>query len=362
LPTAVYWDNGKDFRCDWLEGRHQRSDLVTRVEGLPEKWGGVLESLSVRVHHAIVKRARSKIIEPSFGSIANFDRTLPEYCGHKPGARPERFGRLLVEHEAWLSGKRPDTPFRTIEEIAALYNDLLEYDLNERPHTSGEGMRKIAPIGKYVFMSPNEAWESLIKGVPRRRVAADVLQFCFAKRRELTIRNGEARTIFAGKSYHYRLANNQVALTALNGRAVELAYDPLDLGDAAIYCDGEFVGLAKCIELRRMGEDAFVEDERNRRATRREVKRYIAAAHEQIPFPSPETHLSRRRAIAPVRFDPDRTEVPVTVAPSLAAAARAAEEERQFKFSADVAPIEVVQLPLEQTDDVFNFFSDGGTA
>jgi hypothetical protein len=335
---------------------------VTRPEGLPEKWGGVLESLSVRVHHAIVRRARSKIIEPIFGSIANFDRTLPEYCGHKPGARPERFGKLLDEHEAWLAGKRPDTPFRTIEEVAALYDQLLEYDLNERPHTSGVGMRKKAPIGKYVFMSPNEAWELLIKSVPRRSVSADILQFCFAKRRDLTIRNGEARTTFAGKSYHYRLASNHVALTALNGRKVELAYDPLDLGDAAIYCDNEFVGLATCIELRRMGEDAFVEDERGRRATRREVKRYIEAVHTQVPFPSPETQLSRRRTIAPARVVPDRAEAAVTVAPSLAAAARAAEEEKQFSFASAVVPIEVVKVaPDQNDDDVFSFFSDRGT-
>ena len=359
LPTAVYWDNGKDFRCEWLEGRRQHSELVTRPEGLPEKWGGVLESLSVRVRHAIVKRARSKIIEPSFGSIANFDRTLPEYCGHKPGSRPERFAKLLDEHEAWLSGKRPDTPFRTIQEVAALYDQLLE-GLNEREHTSGEGMRK-KTINGYGFMCPNEAWELLIPRVPRRSVSADVLQFCFAKRRDLTIRNGEARTVFAGKSYHYRLASNHVALTALNGRKVELAYDPLDLGDAAIYCDNEFVGLARCIELRRMGEDAFVEDERGRRATRREVKRYIEAVHAQVPFPSPETQLSRRRTIVPARIVPDRAEVAVTVAPSLAAAARAAEEERQFSFASAMVPIEVVKAPPDQDDDVFSFFSDRGT-
>jgi transposase InsO family protein len=359
LPTACYWDNGKDFRSEWLEGGSWRGERSARIEGLPEKWGGVLESLGVRVHHAIVKRARSKIIEPNFGNIANFDRTLPEYCGHKPGARPERFGKLLDEHEAWLAGKRPNTPFRTIEEIAALYGQLLEKDLNERDHT-GEGMGKVTITGRG-FMCPNEAWEILIRHVPRRSVSAEILQFCFAKRRDLTVRNGEARTTFSGESFHYRLTGNPVALMALNGRTVELAYDPLDLEDAAIFCDGQFVGLASCIELRRMGEDAFVEDERNRRAARRAAKHFIEAVHEGVPFPSPEAHLSRRREIAPARTVPDRSEVAVTLSPSLAAAVRAAEEEKRFRFESVPMLIEVEKAPEDQDDSTFNFFSDGGT-
>ncbi|MBZ5584242.1 MAG: DDE-type integrase/transposase/recombinase, partial [Acidobacteriia bacterium] len=157
LPKAVYWDNGKDFRCQWLEGRKEESRSAAAAGALPEKWTGVLESLDVRVHHAIVRNARAKIIEPNFNNIANFDRTLPEWCGHRPGSRPERFDRLLKEHEAWESGERDTTPFRTIEEVAQLYSDLIEHDLNERPH-QGEGMRKVLPQG-LGWLCPNEAWE-----------------------------------------------------------------------------------------------------------------------------------------------------------------------------------------------------------
>lgn len=357
LPKSALWDNGKDFCCYWLEGCKEQSRSEGAIGALPEKWAGVMESLGVRVHHAIVKNARAKLIEPAFINIANFDRTLPEWCGHKPGARPERFDRLLKEHEAWLSGQHDSAPFRTIGEVAQLYSDAIE-DLNERPH-QGEGMRKVLPQGMG-WLCPNEAWELLISRVPRRSVPEAVIQLCFAKRRELTVRNGEVRATFGGKQYHYRFEGNRLRLLALNDRKVELAYDPLDLGAAAVYCADEFIGLARCCELRLMGEDAFVEDERDRRATRREVRKYIAAVHQVVPVPDPETHLARRRAVAPVRPDVERPAAAVNLPKAIADAHAAQEAERTFSFE-NAKPVEVIRYP-EPPDDSgeFNFFRTGG--
>ncbi|MCE5311376.1 MAG: hypothetical protein LLG20_27370, partial [Acidobacteriales bacterium] len=140
LPEACYWDNGKDFVCEWLEGRERRQGEAYRVTEFDTATRGVLETLGVRVHHAIVKRARSKIIEPNFGNTALFDKNTPWWCGHKPDARPERLEQLVRQHEEWVDGRREEPSFKTIEEIAALYDDFL-MDLNEREHT-GEGMEK----------------------------------------------------------------------------------------------------------------------------------------------------------------------------------------------------------------------------
>lgn len=358
LPKSVYFDNGKDFRCRWFEGGKEQTSSAGAVGELPEKWAGVMESLGVRVHHAIAYNARAKIIEPNFQNVANFDRTLPEWCGHKPGARPERFDKLLKEHEAWLSGKCESTPFRTIEQVAKLYSDAIEDDLNERPH-QGEGMRKVLPQGMG-WLCPNEAWEILIPRVPRRSVPEGVLQLCFAKRRELMIRNGEARATFGGRQYHYRLEANRMGLLGLNDRKVELAYDPLDLGSAAVYYDGQFIGLARCAELRRMGEDAFVQDERDRRASRREIKRAIAAVHQVVPVPDAETHLARRRAVAPARVPSEREEIPAQIPAGIAAAHAAQEAERAFSMDS-VEPLEVIRRPEPSGDDgEFNFYRLGG--
>lgn len=360
LPEFVYWDNGKDFRCEWLEGKRTQRRETGRVGELGDSWRGVLGTLGVRVHHAIVRRARSKIIEPNFGRISKFDETLPEFCGHKPTGRPESFAGMVAAHENWVAGARETTPFRTIEQVAALYNDAIE-DLNER-ELQGEGMQKVTPTGRG-WMCPNEAWEILIRRVERRMVPADVLHFCFAKRRELTVKHGEVKVTFAGRDYHYRMAGNDRALMMLNGEAVEFAYDPLDLGEAAIYFQSRFVGLANCVELRRMGEDAFVEDERNRRTARREVKKFVAAVHQVIPVADPETRLQRRKAVLPARENVARVEVPVALPAAIVETEAAARSVREFQFENASGDVVRATKPAEADtdDDVFSFFSSGGT-
>jgi len=260
---------------------------------------------------------------------------------------------MLKEHEAWVAGERDSTPFRTIQEVARLYSDALE-DFNERPH-EGEGMRKRLPNG-LGWNCPNEAWELMIPHVPRRTAPEEVIQLCFAKRRELTIRNGEISATFGGQQYHYRL-ETRTSLLALNGRKAELGYDPLDLGQGAVYVDNHFIALARCAELRKMGGDAFVQDERDRRAARREIKQFIKAAHREIPVPDAETHLARRRAVMPVRTPAERPEIAAQIPEGIAAAHAAQQAEREFSFASAV-PVVAVERPPEPDDDgVFSFFS-----
>ena len=122
VPAACYWDNGKDFKCEYLEGRRSKSGPAYRLDEMTPGVRGVLETLGIRVHHAIVKRARSKIIEPNFLNVANFDRTLPWWCGHTPSARPERFDALVTQHEKWLKLEAKESPFSLIGDIALLYD------------------------------------------------------------------------------------------------------------------------------------------------------------------------------------------------------------------------------------------------
>lgn len=357
LPKALYWDNGKDFRCRWLEGRTERTETVRGSNSLPTKWAGVLETLGIRVHHAIVKNARAKLIEPAFNTVADFDRTLPEWTGNKPGTRPEGFGRMLKDHEAWLSRKLASPPFRTIEQVAALYTLKLR-EINEREHR-GEGMRKETPAG-YGWRCPNEIWEILIRKVERRTVPEEILQLCFAKRRELTVRNGEIQATFGGRLFHYRLVADSLVLLRLNGRKVELAYDPLDLAKAAVYYEAAFIGLAECCELRRQGEQDYVQDERDRRFARREVKKFISAVHQAVPVADPETQLRRRQEVLPSRIEPERPETAVALPAAIEAAASARAEEKEFSF-ADVRPLEAVAIEGAADDDgEFRFFTDRG--
>jgi len=330
LPGAVYWDNGKDFTCEWLEGGRSKTRNAGVVKELEPAIRGVMGSLGIRVHHAIVRRARSKIIEPNFTNVANFDKTLPWWCGHRPSARPERFADLTAQHEKWRAGGAVGPAFPTIAEVAAIYDEFLT-SLNEREH-SGEGMRKVTVTGRG-WMCPNECWEREIPKVERKNVPAEVLQFCFAKRRDLTVRSGEVKATFGGKLFHYRLADSTLRLMSLNGCEVQLAYDPFDLGTAALYYENRFLGLANCIELRRMGEQAFVQDEKDRRTARREVKKFITAVHQAVPVADHAERAARRQEVAVKRIEPARVEVEVAVGGGVAEAAESARTERNFSFA-----------------------------
>jgi hypothetical protein len=188
-------------------------------------------------------------------------------------------------------------------------------------------------------------------------VPLDVLHMCFAKRKELTVQHGEVSTTLNGQPYHYRMADNSLRLMTLNGNTVELAYDPLDMGEGAIYYEGRFFGLVKCVELRRMGEQGFVQDEKDRRGARREIRRAIEVAHKLAPVATPEERLARRAEVTPQRLIAARVEVPVEVPASVVEATAAASEEKAFQFEVAPAAVErLEQAPAADGEDEFNFF------
>jgi transposase InsO family protein len=359
IPRNVLWDNGRDFRCEWLEGGRRQQHQAGRVGELDGVWRGVMGTLGIRVTHALAYNARAKIIEPCFKRIANFDRQLPEWCGHKPGARPERFDQMVKQHEAWERGERQASPFRTIQQIAALYDAAIA-DLNER-ELQGDGMKKIIPGRGIGWMSPAECWDLLIGRVERRTVRTEDLHIVFSKRRALTVKHGEICTTFGGQRFYYRLEADPTQLMAVNGQLVEIAFDPNELSQVACYWRDRFIGLAHSVELRKQGEAGFVEDEKQRRAARREIKELIKSVHRSIPVASPEERLARRREIQPAREPVNRVEVPAELPPAMQDAADAARAERQFSFADTQGTIEVVtRQPVADDDGAFNFFSDQG--
>jgi len=335
--STFYWDNGRDFRCEYLEG----PGPAGRIGELPPAMRGVMDSLGARVKHALPMRPHSKIIEPNFLRLSNFDRTLPWWCGHKPQARPERFTRMVREHELWMAGKREQPSFVddrgapfTLEYAAWLYDEALA-TLNQRP-LEGRGMEKATPQGR-AWSSPDECWARLIGGVERRWADPAVLQFAFHRRlpRLLTVRQGEVSPTFDGRQYHYRLRGDSQSLMLLNGRQVAFAYDRSDLGTAALYADDQFIGLADSVELSRMGEGSFVQDERDRRSALKTIKGFIAAI--QTGDVAPVEERARRRQAARAMLPEGQVagaptgRMPMPLAIEQAAAAAAADA--SFSFS-----------------------------
>jgi len=359
VPRNFYFDRGRDFRAAYLEGKHIRKQQAGPVGDLDPSWRGILGTLGVRVTHALAYNARAKIIEPCFNRISNFDRQLPEWIGHRPSARPERLDEMLRQHRAWERGERAQSPFRTLQEMADLYDAAIR-DINERP-LQGDGMQKPLPTGRG-WMSPAECFDLLIGRVERRTVRTEDLHVVFTKRRELTVKHGEICATFGGQKFHYRIEGEPTQLMSLNGQLVEVAFDPNELSQVAIYWRDRFAGLAHCIALRKQGEDLFIEDEKTRRAARRDIKKAVTVFHQQqIPVASPEERLARRREVLPTRLAAFSTETPVQLPAPIAEAAAAQAAEAEFSFAATEPSIQAIERAPDADADVeFNFWSDQG--
>jgi len=101
-----------------------------------------------------------------------------------------------------------------------------------------------------------------------------------------------------------------------------------------------------------MGEEGFVADEKLRRVSRREVKRYIANVHQHV-YVADHEERHRRRAVEP-RREPARALIAASMPEVLVETAAAMAADRAM-------PVEVVVEKAAASqpvaDDEFNFFS-----
>ena len=328
-PKAFYWDNGQDFECDWLDC--------------------VLTSLEVKVTHSIVKRARSKIIEPNFRLLANFEKQTPWWTGHKPEARPERLESLEKQHKRWDQGQDVERPFRTLDEIAGLY-DRLFVDLNHRTH-SGVGMEKVTPEGD-AFMSPDEAWNSLIGEVTREAIGRETLLFMFRERRQVKVQHSQVKLSYHGKQFIYNPSadDDPLALAPFSGKTVEVAIDKLDLQTIAVFYKDRLVCFADNIELRGMCEETFKEDEKVRRRMYRWFKGLVQAAHDQVGVRTPIERLERRVREASSEPEPARREVHVPY-PEAERAVAVMRTGEQFSFQETDRTLVSYEIEDDDSDD-----------
>jgi len=119
VPNSVYVDNGKDYRCEALEGGTIR---LKELGKLDHDMGSspLYEALGVSVQHAASYSGWVKPIERFWRTTwERFCRELPGYCGGATDKRPENFERSL--QKLFLSGS-----LLTIDELADRFlNDYL---------------------------------------------------------------------------------------------------------------------------------------------------------------------------------------------------------------------------------------------
>ena len=92
VPQELYIDNGKDYRCEYLNGQRQTSRNVSLTHDVTDTLApGVLSPLGVTITHAKPYQAWSKPIEPWFShTFPEWEKSLPGYCGPNGKARPEK--------------------------------------------------------------------------------------------------------------------------------------------------------------------------------------------------------------------------------------------------------------------------------
>jgi hypothetical protein len=166
LPTDVYIDNGKDYRCrDFAGGR--KAHRVAVEEG---RAAAMLGLLGIAHHFSLPYNAQAKTIERDFLKNKNFfSKHMPGYRGGHVKERPEK-----LKDEIRAGDILPWKEFK------ALFDSFITDVLNRMP-SEGKALRGA---------SPDELWQR--ERTEERRVSPDALKlFCMRTSKALTIgRNG----------------------------------------------------------------------------------------------------------------------------------------------------------------------------
>lgn len=149
LPACVYVDNGKDYRCERLEGERITEESLGHLNEKVRSGGigaaGVggasfYDLMLVQVVHAKAYHGWAKPVERWFRTLEERHvRELPGYCGGSPDARPENFGRMLR-----AQAERGE--LLTMDELYRVLRDEILPEYNRTPH---EGYGGETPQERY---------------------------------------------------------------------------------------------------------------------------------------------------------------------------------------------------------------------
>ena len=206
IPENIYVDNGREYRNKDFSGQSRGHQIVE-----DEQYAESLASrLGIKMHFAIVRNARAKVIERNFLVIKNgFDRLFNSFKGGTVVEKPEP-----------LKGVLKSGNFATWEEFESLAQD---YMTNVFPGLPCQGEH-------HKGRSRAELWnEEIVKREPMRRVSKDTLSMLVS------------RTV-SGRIRHMGFYLPQLDswywaewMPVWKGREVIFRYDPDDMRTAWCY-------------------------------------------------------------------------------------------------------------------------------
>ena len=254
IPQALYVDNGKDF------------EKIGRVDFSPE-CSGVLIRLGIQPQYCLPGHPQSKLIESWFGTVRKrFDCLWPSYCGSGPKDRPEQCTIALAEHQAFLKGKRKNSPLPLASEFIATARQWID-EYNSQHSHGGRGMK-----GR----TPDEVFNELLVPGQRRLIESpEVLYALFWDRQRRKVSEGGCVQLY-GERYEPADGESLAKLFLEIERDVMVACDPANLGDAiALDLDGRFLGKLRAQKLITRGPVSH-EDIRASMRIRRTARKAIA--------------------------------------------------------------------------------------
>ena len=166
LPSDVYLDNGKDYRCkDFAGGRNS-----VKVLHATKKESSLLSNINVNVHFALPYNAQTKPVERDFMKIKTYlSKGFVGYRGGKITERPEK-----------LKDEIKNNKIMTFEDFKILFDTFIENVLNKMP-SKGKVLQ-----GK----CPDELWNEEFK--TKKVISRDALKlFCMRTSNNISVgRNG----------------------------------------------------------------------------------------------------------------------------------------------------------------------------
>lgn len=205
VPQNLYIDNGKDYRCEYLNGKTVVSRNVQLSADITDTLApGILSPLGVSITHATPYQAWSKPIEPWFKhTFTEWEKSLPGYCGRNAQHRPEKL-KTEIERDEIL----------TLEEFTA----RLDAHVDQYHHAlHGE-----------LEMSPLAAWRDteIVRPNPR------TLDLLLMRQKSVTVTTQGIKQ--HGRFYWSDELYNHV------GHTVEIRFGE-ELGRVIVFANGKFL-------------------------------------------------------------------------------------------------------------------------
>ena len=211
LPKSVYFDNGSEFLTHDIGGRGHRTRKTWNADDIPPT---ILQLLDITMHNAIVRNAKAKPIERTFGTLKNhISRVIETFCGGTIIERPES-----LKYKLKYGIVPEDDQIRSALEI------LIDGDFNVSEYGGKER--------KYKGMSRIDVWNESIKYTKFRDAKDEDLSLLLARttRYQKIKRNGVYIEL-AGEKLWYSAED----AWKYQGEEVYVRYDPAEYKTVRVY-------------------------------------------------------------------------------------------------------------------------------